>query len=226
MRKTGRNQRRGGGRGAAALIAVLVLPGCSATSSFPSFSNPFSSSTPAPTQVAATPATTPAAPAAPAAPTFDQQDCPTVDIRAGAGTMSVAGQSGDTSATGVRYQLSFDRLARQCTLVGTTLVMKVGVQGRIVVGPSGGPGQVEVPLRYAVVKEGPEPKVIVSKFKRFAAAVTSEQTSEFSDVQDDLSFPLPSSKDLDAYVVYVGFDELGDASEKKPAKKPAPPKRK
>ena len=64
--------------------------------------------------------------------------------------MAVPGTSGDTSATGVRYQLSFDRLARQCTLVGTTLVMKVGVQGRIVVGPSGGPGQVDVPLRYAV----------------------------------------------------------------------------
>jgi hypothetical protein len=219
MRRARLDQRRGGGRGAVLLIAAtLVLPGCSSFSGGSSFSNLFSGSSPAPTPVAAPGA-------APAAPTFNQDDCPTVDIRAGAGTMAVPGKSGDTSATGVRYQLSFDKLARQCTLVGTTLVMKVGVQGRIVVGPTGGPGQVDVPLRYAVVKEGADPKTIVTKFKRFAAAVTSEDSSEFSDVEDDLSFPLPSTQELDAYVVYVGFDELGDASEKKPARKPAPPKR-
>jgi hypothetical protein len=39
-----------------------------------------------------------------------------------------------------------------------------------------------------------------------------------------LSFPLPSSAELAAYVVYVGFDEIGDKNEKKlasTAKKPA-----
>lgn len=222
MRRPGLDHCGRGTRSATALIAIaLVLPGCSSSSGGSSdppltsrFSNLFSSSTPAP-------APTPVA-ATPAAPTFNPEDCPTADIRSGAGTLAVPGQNGDTSPTGVRYQLSFDRLARQCTLVGTNLLMKIGVQGRIVVGPTGGPGEVNVPLRYAVVKEGPEPKTIVTKFKRFAVNVTSSEWTEFSDVADDLSFPLPSSQDLEAYVVYVGFDELGDAAEKKPAKKPAP----
>ena len=32
---------------------------------------------------------------------------------------------------------------------------------------------------------------------------------------------MPSRSELDAYVVYVGFDEIGDKNEKKPAKKTA-----
>ena len=29
---------------------------------------------------------------------------------------------------------------------------------------------------------------------------------------------MPSGAELDAYVIYVGFDEIGDKNEKKPAK--------
>jgi hypothetical protein len=44
----------------------------------------------------------------------------------------------------------------------------------------------------------------------------------FSDVEENLSFPMPSRAELPAYRVYVGFDEIGDAPQKKPAaKKPA-----
>jgi hypothetical protein len=208
---------------AACLAAVLALSGCSSFgggSSDGSLASRFSSLFPG----SSTPATQ--ANAAAPGPTFNDDDCPTVDIRAGAGTLMVAGKGGDTSATDLRYQLSFNQMARQCTAVGTTVVMKVGVQGRIVLGPAGTAGQVDVPLRYAVVQEGPNPKTIVTKFKRVPANVPpGEVNVAFSDVEDNLSFPLPPRQDLDAYVVYVGFDEVGDANEKKPAKKP-PAKRK
>jgi hypothetical protein len=45
-------------------------------------------------------------------------------------------------------------------------------------------------------------------------------------VEESLSFPIPSRADLPGYVVYVGFDEIGDAPEKKPAPKKPAPKRK
>jgi hypothetical protein len=41
---------------------------------------------------------------------------------------------------------------------------------------------------------------------------------QFIDVEEGLSFPLPSRSELEAYVVYVGFDEIFDRNEKKPAK--------
>jgi hypothetical protein len=48
----------------------------------------------------------------------------------------------------------------------------------------------------------------------------------FSDVEESLSFPIPSRAELAGYMVYVGFDEVGDGPEKKPPAKKPPAKRK
>jgi len=97
------------------------------------------------------------------------------------------------------------------------MIIKVGIQGRVIIGPMGGPGKVEVPLRYAVVREGPQPKTVVTKFKRISVTVAPGQTHvQFVDIEEGLSFPMPSRSELDAYVVYVGFDEIGGKNEKKP----------
>ena len=42
--------------------------------------------------------------------------------------------------------------------------MKVGVEGRVIIGPAGAPGQVDVPLRYRGGAGRIEPKTIVTKF--------------------------------------------------------------
>jgi len=105
--------------------------------------------------------------------------------------------------------------------------VKVGVQGRVIIGPMGGPGKVDVPLRYAVVREGPEPKTVVTKFKRIPVVIAPEQTHvQFVDIEEGLNFPLPSSSELSAYVIYVGFDEVGDRNEKRPAKSTKKPAQK
>jgi len=99
------------------------------------------------------------------------------------------------------------------------MFIKVGVEGRVLIGPMGAPGAVDVPLRYAVVREGPEPRVIVTRFKRIGATIAPGQTrAQFTDIEEGLMFPLPSAAELAAYVVYVGFDEIGDATQKKPAR--------
>jgi hypothetical protein len=220
MKRARIDQRRRGERCAAVLAAALILSGCSSastptetggTASTSRFSSLFSGSA------------SPAAQAAAGGPAFDANDCPAVEIRTGAGTMTVAGKPPEAAATDVRYQLTFTQLARQCTSIGGNVVMKVGVQGRIIVGPAGGPGQVDIPLRYAVVRESVPPKTIATKFKRVPADAPPGQSNVmFSDVEEDLSFPMPSRAELAAYMVYVGFDEIGEGPEKKPAaKKPA-----
>jgi hypothetical protein len=126
------------------------------------------------------------------------------------------------TAADLRYQLTFVELARQCTLVGNTVHMRVGAQGRVVVGPAGAPSQVDVPLRYAVVREGVQPKTIVTKFKRFPVSVPPGTGNVlFTDIEDDLSFPRPTQSELENYVVYVGFDQVGDRSAPHAAKKGA-----
>jgi hypothetical protein len=162
----------------------------------------------------------------PASPTPSAPDveCPGVDIRTGASTLNIAAKSAQATAGDLRYQLSFGQTARECSVQGGTMTIKVGVQGRLILGPMGTPGSVDVPLRYAVVREGTEPKTIATKFKRALATIAPGQTHvQFIDIEEGLSFPLPTPVELDAYVVYVGFDELGDKKEKSApkSKKPA-----
>jgi hypothetical protein len=218
------DHRWGGQRCAAWLAVALILSGCSSASTpteisdggSPSrFSSLFAGSA------------SPAAQAAVSGPAFNPDDCPSVEIRTGAGTFKVPGQLPEASPTDTRYQLTLTQMARQCMLSGASLVMKVGVQGRIILGSAGGPGQFEIPLRYAVVREGVAPRTITTKFKRVPTDVPPGQSNlVFSDVEENLSFPMPARAELAAYVVYVGFDEIGDGPEKKPAPKKPVAKRK
>jgi hypothetical protein len=142
--------------------------------------------------------------------------CPGIDIRPGASTLNIAVKPNQATAGDLRYQLSFGQTARECQVQDGVMSIKVGVEGRVLLGPFGASGSVDVPLRYAVVREGPEPKLIVAKFKRIRATIAPGKTRvKFLDIEGGLSFPLPSSGELAAYVVYVGFDEIGDKSEKK-----------
>jgi hypothetical protein len=153
------------------------------------------------------------------------EDCPSVDIRTGAGTLSIVAGNDQPTANDLRYQLTFSELARQCFVEGNTVRMRVGVQGRAIIGPAGAPPQVSVPIRYAVVQEGVQPKLIVTKFRRSTLALPPGTGSiMFTDIEEDLTFPLPLPAELLAYVVYVGFDDATDRQQPK-AKKKASKKR-
>jgi hypothetical protein len=156
-----------------------------------------------------------------AAPMPNMEDnCPIADVRTGAGTLAVTAKTQQATASDVRYQLTFSEIARQCALSGNVIRMRVGVQGRAIAGPAGAPPQLEVPLRYAVVREGVEPKTILTKFKRIPLTMPPAGSVVFTDIEEDLSFPMPPFDELQAYIVYVGFDEVGDRPARAvPAKK-------
>jgi hypothetical protein len=204
---------------AAVLMAVgLSLSGCSGGS----ISNPLPSVTNRlPSWFGGSSATqaSAAAPGEAPAPSMEE-DCPVADIRRGASTLQIANKTEGATASDLRYQLTFNELARQCTRVGPTVRMRVGVQGRVIVGPAGAPSQVDVPLRYAVVREGVEPKTVVTKFRRLPVVIPpGADNAVFTDIEEDLSFPMPSYSELQKYVVYVGFDEVGDRATRRPAAK-------
>lgn len=149
--------------------------------------------------------------------------CPTVGIRQGASTLTIP-PAGEVGAMALRYQGSIGQMARECKVTGGVMHMKVGVQGRIILGPAGGPGKLDIPLRYAVVREGPEPVTITSKFYKVPVVVPDAQTNvSFTHVDDDVSFPMPGGMDIEAYVIYVGFDPAGE--KQAPPKKQPPPRK-
>jgi hypothetical protein len=230
---------RTGGPGA--LLALTLLSGCStydslfgakpsaaptapsttysAPSSSPSFTDRFSSF------VLGSRATTAVAQSGDT-PAQGEVDCPSVDIRQGASTYSQSGT--DNGALSLRYQANFLKTARECVLRGGNVTMKVGVQGRIILGPAGAPGSLALPVRFAVVREGLEPKTVWTKFYMVPVTIQPGQPNTlFTHVEEDMTVPMPSGSEFDKYVIYVGFDPDSAAAEpKKKPTKPAPkPKR-
>jgi len=148
-------------------------------------------------------------------------DCPGMMVRSGASTWQAP--SGTTS-TNLRYQGSLGQLARECAVLGDSMTIKVGVEGRVLVGPKGSAGSLAVPLRIALVQEGPQPKSVWTKFYSVPLNVPQGQTQvTFTHVEDDLSFAIPPSKDLSNYVIYVGYDPVTAAGSAKTAKKKPEP---
>ena len=79
-------------------------------------------------------------------------------------------------------------------------------------------------LRALAKRHGVNPKTIVSKFYRVPVQVPPGQTSvPYTQVEQDLTFPMPPPAVLDAYVVYVGFDP--NSAPAKPERKPAKQKK-
>jgi hypothetical protein len=188
----------------AAALAVLgtTLAACSSvTPSMPSFESLFGSGS----RSAAANSNALAAYTPPA-----NFECPSVAVRRGAATVSVSANPAEPSALNLRYQFSLGDTARECKLVGSMVSMKVGVRGRIVLGPAGAPGQLDVPLRLAVVREGVEPRTITTKLQRIPVLIPpNDGNVSFSHVEEELTFPMPPGSEIDTYVVYVGFDPQG-----------------
>jgi len=137
----------------------------------------------------------------------DPDDCPMVTVRQGAATVTTYGP-GERAATNVRYQATVGEMARECKIQGGTIWAKVGLQGRVILGPAGVPGRLEVPVRLALVREGPEPKTIWTQLYRVPVDVPAGQTNvPFIHIEDKISFPTPPGRELEAYVFYVGFDQ-------------------
>lgn len=143
--------------------------------------------------------------------------CPMVSIRPGAATYAVGAQGKPGVGNDLAYQATITRTARSCDLANGQVSIKIGIQGRIIVGPAGAPETVEVPLRVAVVQEGVNPKPIATKVFTTTVSLAGQTSVEYSLVGEDFSYPAPSAAANDSYVFYIGFDP--QALKPQPARK-------
>ncbi|TCU65432.1 hypothetical protein EDE08_11346 [Bradyrhizobium sp. R2.2-H] len=156
---------------------------------------------------------------APGQPADDELDCPQVTVRAGASTYAVGANGKQAIGNDIRFQATITKMARECARSGGDITARIGIQGRVIAGPAGAPATVDVPLRIAVVQGGVGEKVIASKAYRTTVAMSEGGSVPFTFVAEDMSYPVPSAKDADSYIFYVGFDPQALAPEPKGRKK-------
>jgi len=147
-------------------------------------------------------------------------DCPQITIRAGASTYAVAAPGQEAVGNAVRFQATITKLARDCTKANGEVTARIGIQGRVIVGPAGAPPSIDVPLRVAVVQGGVGEKVIATKAYRTTVTMGEAESVPFTFVAEDLVYPIPPPKVADNYIFYVGFDpQLVSAAPAKAVKK-------
>lgn len=196
-------------RYAAVAVTALLLSGCGGGSMFgggqgasdsPSIGDRFSQLFGSNSQAATTVPSAPTPSSEPSLPT-----CPSVTIRPGAATYAVGVQGREAVGNDLRYQATIVRTARDCNLTNGQVTARIGIMGRVIVGPGGAPDTVEVPIRIAVVQSGIGEKTIFTKAYRTSVAMTGDNVP-FSMVAEDVVYPVPTGNAGDNYVFYIGFD--------------------
>jgi hypothetical protein len=106
----------------------------------------------------------------------------------------------------VVWQASIGRTARECLYDREGgLLLRVGVSGRVIAGPKGGPGDVTVPLRIVIEKY--QESELANQSYQIAATIPATNSTVFTQVYE---FNLPSPGDDRDYLIHVGFDPTGE----------------
>jgi hypothetical protein len=139
-------------------------------------------------------------------------DCPEVEVQDGTAAMRVGG---DTNQA-VRYQFDIVNTARECKVEGQQFAVKVGVAGRLLIGPAGSAGAYTAPLRV-VVRDDATQKPVISKLYKMSADATDPTNLQapFQFVTEPLMLPYKHRWADQDYTILVGFDTAGGAAVEK-----------
>jgi hypothetical protein len=140
----------------------------------------------------------------------NERGCPAIDILENAAGYRGAGSRGDASS--VSYQASITGSARECVFQGNQLRIRIGVEGRVLLGQAGRPGTYSVPVRVVVKRRA---EVVTQRFARLSVSVPANDTqSEFSHVEENVVVPLSEVDPADEFDIYIGLDPTGQQAQR------------
>ncbi len=132
--------------------------------------------------------------------------CPVVDVKEGGAAHRVYSGRG-ASNQDVRYQFSIGQTARECTIVNGQLGIRVGVEGKVLLGPAGSPSTFNVPISIAVREEATL-QMLVSKNYQVSVTIPPDSPhATFSVVSEMLVVPLRRKESNEDYLIIVGFEK-------------------
>ena len=138
------------------------------------------------------------------APAEAPSGCPTIALLPGTESQRVMAP-GATGNQGLRYQYTLATVGRECTISGDRVSIKVGADGRVLLGPAGGAGRFDVPIRVAVFSEA-QGKPVESKLFRMGVSVPAGQASvPFQFVSESVVVRIPPGR-TNEYSIKVGID--------------------
>ncbi|WP_127072372.1 hypothetical protein [Pelagibacterium lentulum] len=127
-------------------------------------------------------------------------ECPPIRIRSGAGSYRVFANNRSSDPQALRYQGVIDDVSRNCVVSSGQITVQMGAAGRVILGPSGSPSNISVPLRFAVERDG-----VAVYSQRFDVQVAAQQAgaNEFVHTLEGIAIPYVGGESI---TIWVGFD--------------------
>ena len=156
----------------------------------------------------------PQAPAKPAARSTTEVVCPIVDVKEGGAAHRVYNGRG-VSNSNVRYQFSIGQTARECAVQGNQIAIRVGVEGKVLLGPAGAASSFNVPVSIAVRDEA-SMQMLSSHTYQVAVTIPQGQPhATFSVVSETMLVPLRRREANEDYLIMVGFETAKARSDRR-----------
>ncbi len=180
----------------AVATTALLLAGCS-------MGNMFGSAGPAPTSSVQTanPTAQELSAAATAALPAIATECPPIKVRRGGEALFYYGKGKVGDAHALNYQAVLDKQSRNCVASNGLITVKMGVVGRVLLGPAGTQAKVDVPIRFAVERDGVP--MYSERYEVPTPINATSQSGEFVKVVENVAIPYTGGEDI---VIWVGFD--------------------
>jgi hypothetical protein len=139
-----------------------------------------------------------AAPALPAIAT----ECPPIRVRPGQEALFSYANNSDPNPRQLKFQAVIDKQSRNCVVSNGLITVRMGVVGRLLLGPAGGQtSNVTLPLRFAVERD--EVPLFSERYDIPVGVAPPAQSKEFVKVVENINVPYLGGESI---VIWVGFD--------------------
>jgi hypothetical protein len=128
-------------------------------------------------------------------------ECPPIKVRTGGEALFYFGNGKAGNPRDLHYQAIIDNQSRNCVVSNGLITVKMGMVGRVLLGPKGTETSINIPVRFAVERDGVA--VYSQKFDLPVAIDAATQTADFSKVVENVGIPYLGGEDI---TIWVGFD--------------------
>ena len=115
-------------------------------------------------------------------------ECPPIKVRPGAEALYYYGKGKVGNPSDLQYQAVIDKQSRNCVVSNGLITVKMGVVGRLMLGPAGNQHSVDLPLRFAVERD--DDAAVLRALQIPVTVTPPAQAGDFVKVVENVADPL------------------------------------
>ena len=128
-------------------------------------------------------------------------ECPPIKVRVGGEALFKYTDNSRPDPRQLNYQAVIDKQSRNCVVSNGKIAVKMGVTGRLLLGPAGSVQSAELPIRFAIERDG---VAIYSEAYKIPVSIPpSAQSTDFVKVVENVEIPYLGGEQI---TIWVGFD--------------------